>query len=69
MPGDAEQLSRVMEFSICTKQPLWILFLAYSEVYTRVILSVLRQNIYMFGQEIFVSAATFDVDVGTFGGK
>ena len=27
---DAEQLSRVMEFSICTEQPLWILFLAYS---------------------------------------
>ena len=29
LPSDAEQLSRVTEFSIRTKQPLLILFLAY----------------------------------------
>ena len=30
LPSDAEQLSRVMEFSFRTEQPLSILFLAYS---------------------------------------
>ena len=29
LPNDAEQLSLVTEFSVCTSQPLWILFLAY----------------------------------------
>ena len=28
--SDAEQLSQVMEFSICTKQPLQILFSVFS---------------------------------------
>ena len=30
LPSDAEQLSRVTEFSNRTEQPLYILFLAYS---------------------------------------
>ena len=29
-PRYAKQLSRVTEFSVCTKQPLWIRFLAFS---------------------------------------
>ena len=29
---DADQLSRVMEFSICSEQPLWILFLGYFSI-------------------------------------
>ena len=30
LPSDAKKLSRVMEFSIHSKQPLWILFPAYA---------------------------------------
>ena len=75
LASDAEQLSRMTEFSVCPEQPLWIFFLTCSsftyniKVYIQVILSVLRQNIYIFDQEIFGSAAAFAVDVRTFGRK
>ena len=54
LPSDAEQLSRVMEFSICTSQPLWILFLTYCsfdnciQAWMCVILSIICWNSYIF---------------------
>ena len=39
LPSDAEQLSRVTEFSICTEQPLWILFL-YSSFDNCILISI-----------------------------
>ena len=53
-PRDAKQLSWVREFSICTEQPLWILFVAYSffdnciQAWTCVILSIIHWNNYIF---------------------
>ena len=37
LPGDAQQLSTVMEFSFCTKQPIMIFFLAYPFLYNFII--------------------------------
>ena len=54
LPSDAEQLSRVTEFSIHSEQPLWIIFLAYSsfdnciQAWICVIVSILCNNNYIF---------------------
>ena len=65
LPSDAEQLSRVTEFSIPTEQPWWILFLAYSSfALTFVLENVLFYQIYaqittFFCQEMFGSVPIY----------
>ena len=67
LPSDAEQLSRVTEFSIRTQQLLQILFLAYSSfdncigAWICVILSIWRWSLYIFDQEMFGWAPIYDM--------
>ena len=65
LPRDAEQFSRVTEFSIRTEQPLQQLHLSFNMCY---FISVTLKYLYV-RQEMFASAPIYDVDVETFGGK
>ena len=74
LQSDAEQLSWVTEFSICTKQPLWILFLAYSsfddciQAWMCVILSD-AQITKCLDEEMLSLVPIWIIDVETCGGK
>ena len=74
LSSDAKQLAQMMEFSICTEQQLWIIFLANSSFDNCILtsmciaLSILHWNINIFCQEID-SAPTSDINIKTFGGK
>ena len=74
LPSDAEQFSRVTEFSIRTEQPLLILFLAYPFDNAFRLEYVMFYQFYakittFFDQEIFGLAPLLYVDVETFGGN
>ena len=70
MPNDAEQLSRVTKFSICTEQPLWIFFLHTGTVPLTIAFKLQYALFYqynaetfaVFGQEQFCLAPTYDLD-------